>query len=123
PVREFAEPPHVDDAVDLLASAPLHAIAFGFTSSAYVIGRAGEAAMVERLAGGAHGIPVVAASAACVSGLNALGAQRIALFDPPWFDVELSRLGRAYYESAGFEVVYASPCQLPSDQWLIAPAD
>src|SRR5688500_16224722 len=38
PVRAFAEPPHVDDAVELLAAAPVQAIAFGFTSSAYVIG-------------------------------------------------------------------------------------
>jgi maleate isomerase len=33
PVRAFADPPLVDDAAELLASAPLHAIAYGFTSS------------------------------------------------------------------------------------------
>src|SRR5439155_18201781 len=33
PVRAFAEPPGVDDAVALLAAAPVHAIGFGFTSS------------------------------------------------------------------------------------------
>jgi maleate isomerase len=32
-------------------------------------------------------------------------------------------LGRRYYESAGFEVAYASPCGLPSDQAKIIPAD
>jgi maleate isomerase len=36
PVRAFAEPPFVDDATELLAAAPLHAIVFGFTSSSYV---------------------------------------------------------------------------------------
>jgi hypothetical protein len=36
PVRAFADPPLVDDAAELLASAPLHAIAYGFTSSSYV---------------------------------------------------------------------------------------
>ena len=33
PVRAFADPPLVDDAAELLASAPLHAIAYGFNSS------------------------------------------------------------------------------------------
>ena len=40
PVRAFAEPPHIDDAVALLAAAPVHTIGFGFTSSAYVLGAA-----------------------------------------------------------------------------------
>jgi maleate isomerase len=48
PVRAFADPPHVDAAVELLAASPLGAIAFGFTSSAYVIGGDGEAAMIGR---------------------------------------------------------------------------
>src|SRR5437867_11792604 len=36
PVRAFADPPLVDDAPELLASAPLHAIAYGFTISIFV---------------------------------------------------------------------------------------
>src|SRR5215213_7370121 len=32
PVRAFADPPLVDDATELLAAAPLHAIGFAFTS-------------------------------------------------------------------------------------------
>jgi maleate isomerase len=32
-------------------------------------------------------------------------------------------LGRRYYESAGFEVVYSAPCGLPSDQTKITPTD
>src|SRR5215210_6871903 len=43
PVRAFAEPPLVDDAAELLAAAPIDAIGYGFTSSAYVIGVEGEA--------------------------------------------------------------------------------
>ena len=35
-VRAYADPSYVDDAAELLAAAPLHAIAFGFTSSSYV---------------------------------------------------------------------------------------
>jgi maleate isomerase len=65
----------------------------------------------------------VATCAAAVEGLRALGASRIALFDAPWFDTELNDLGRRYYESAGFEVVYSAPCGLASDQTKITPSD
>ena len=58
-----------------------------------------------------------------MEGLRVLGARRIALIDPPWFDTELNGLGARYYESAGFEVVYSSPCGLPSDQTKITPAE
>ena len=123
PVRAFAEPPHVDSAAELLAAAPLDAIAYGFTSSAYVIGVEGEDGMIARLEQCTQGIPVVAACKAAVEGLRALGARRIALVDPPWFDAELNALGSRYYESSGFEVVYSSPCGLASDQRKITPSD
>ena len=121
PVRAFSEPPHVDDATERLASAPLHAIAYAFTSSAYVIGVDGEAAMVARLQGRSRGIPVVATSAATTDALRELGARRISLVSPPWFDAELDELGRQYYEDSGFEVIASGPCQLPSDQTSITP--
>lgn len=121
PVRAFAEPPGVDEAAALLAAAPVAAIAFAFTSSAYVIGARAEAHMLARLRERAHGLPVVATCAAAVEALRALGAGRIALVDPPWFDETLSELGRGYYEESGFEVPYAAPCGLPSDQALIRP--
>jgi maleate isomerase len=123
PVRAFAEPPHVDDAAELLAAAPLDVIAYGFTSSAYVIGAQGEAEMIRRLERRTRGIPVVAPCAAAVEALRALGASQIALVDPPWFDAELSRLGQRYYESSGFEVIQSGACELPSDQAKITPAD
>ena len=123
PVRAFAEPPHVDDAAELLAAAPLDAIVYGFTSSAYVIGVEGEAEMIARLEQRTRGIPVVAACRAVVEGLRVLNARRIALVDAPWFDTALNTLGRRYYESAGFEVVQSAPCGLPSEQAKITPAD
>jgi maleate isomerase len=123
PVRAFAEPPNLDNAAELLAAAPLNAIAYGFTSSAYVIGVEGESEMISRLERRTRGIPVVATCRAAVEGLRVLGARRIALIDPPWFDTELNGLGARYYESAGFGVVYSSPCGLPSDQKKITPAD
>jgi maleate isomerase len=121
PVKAFAEPPHVDNATELLAAAPLNVIAYGFTSSAYVIGVEDEAEMIARLERRSRGIPVVAACAAAVEGLRMLGARRVALVDPPWFDTELNRLGKRYYESAGFEVIYSVPCGLPSEQAKITP--
>jgi maleate isomerase len=122
PVRAFAEPPHVDDAAELLAGAPIDVIAFAFTSSAYVIGADGETSMLERLRTRTRGVPVVATCAAAVKALNVFQVERMALVDPPWFDAELNSMGRNYYEAAGFEVVYSSPCGIPSDQAKITPA-
>jgi len=123
PVRAFAEPPAVDSAAQILAAAPLQAIAYAFTSSAYVIGAAGEEAMVARLQQVTRDIPVVAASGSMVAALRALGIETVAVFDPPWFDQQLSELGRQYYTSAGLEVVHAGPCGLPSDQARIVPTE
>ncbi|MFI9063768.1 maleate cis-trans isomerase [Streptomyces sp. NPDC053429] len=123
PVRAFAEPPHVDAAAELLAAAPVDVLAFAFTSSAYVIGAEAEARMLDRLSARAHGLPVVGTCSATILALRAVDASRIALVDPPWFSAELDRLGRAYYEAAGFDVVYAAPCALPSGQQLIRPAE
>ena len=123
PVRAFAEPPHVDDAAELLATSPLDAIAFANTGAAYAIGLDGEAEMIARLERRTRGIPVLSTCAAAVDGLRVLGVSRVALFDPPWFDTVLSDLGRRYYESAGFDVVHSAPCGLPSDQAKITPAD
>lgn len=121
PVKRFAEPPELDDAAELLAAAPLHVIAYGFTSSAYVIGARGEADMVRRLQRRTRDIPVVTPCAAAVEALHALEADRIAVIDPPWFDAQLVALGRAYYEDAGFDVLAATACELPSDQTAITP--
>ena len=121
PVRALAEPPGVDEAAELLAAAPLDAIGYAFTSSAYVIGAEGEAAMVARLQTRTGGIPVAATCAAAVLALRALGVSRMALVDPPWFDEELDSLGAAYFRAQGFDVVHSGPAGLPSDQRRIEP--
>lgn len=123
PVRAFADPPLLDDAAELLAAAPLDAIGFGFTSSGYVIGADGEAAMVDRLERRTGGIPVVAACAAAVLALHALGVTRLVLIDPPWFDDELDALGASYFRDQGFDVVSSAPAGLPSDQRRIETSD
>jgi len=120
-VAAFAEPPGVDSAVQLLASAPVHVIGFGFTSSAYVSGRDGESSMLDRLRDQARGIPVVATCTALVDAIRALNGHRISLVSPPWFDAQLTALGADYFKSAGLDVVAAASCNLPSDQKAITP--
>ena len=122
PVQGFAESPELEAAAELLAASPLDAIGFGFTSSAYVIGAKGETAMIERLQDRTRGIPVVAASAATVDALRALRVESISLVTPPWFDAELTNLGRVYFENAGYEVVAAASAEIPSDQRSVTPA-
>ena len=81
PVRAFAELPYVDDATELLAAAPIGAVAFGLVPVAYVIGADAEAEMISRLQERAHGLPVVATCAAAVSALRLLRASRMMLVD------------------------------------------
>ena len=121
-VRAFAQPPGVDAAVELLSLAPLDVIGFGFTSSAYAIGRDGEVDMCARLTDRAGGLPVVASGAAMVDAALSLGAHRVFVVSPPWFDAQLVELGSQYFASAGLDVVAAASAVLPSDQRSIAPA-
>ena len=69
PVRAFADPPLVDDAAELLAAAPLHAIGFAFSGSSYVCGPADDAALRR----GWKGAPVVSRSPLPASAVLALG--------------------------------------------------
>ena len=123
PVAAFVEPPHIDDAVSLLAAAPVAVMGIGFTSSAYVTGADAEKELIDRLQSRSSGIPVVSTCAAAVDALRALGADRITVVDPPWFDDELDRLGAEYFSSQGLEVVSHAACDLPSNQRSINPAE
>jgi maleate isomerase len=121
PVRAIADPPAVDDAAEMLAMAPLHAIVFGFTSSSYVRGAADDAALKSRLEARTRGIPVVIPCAAAATALDALSVKQVALISPPWFSAEMDQQGVGYFQSQGFEVVYNGPAGLPSDQQAIQP--
>lgn len=101
----------------------MQTIGFGFTSSAYVLGAGREKDMIERLRCRAGGLPVVTPTAAAVAALRGLDVERVALVDPPWFDAELNGLGHDYFRAAGFDVVFAAPAQLPSDQQKITPGE
>jgi maleate isomerase len=121
PVRAFADPPLVDDAAELLAAAPLHAIGFAFTSSSYVRGAADDEILRRRLEARTRGIPVAISSVSAVLGLQALGVRRVALVDPPWFSAELTSLGVDYFTGQGFAVSHSASAGVPSEQRAINP--
>ena len=121
PVRAFAEPPAIDEAAALLAAAPLQAIAYGFFSSSYLLGPAGDRALQARLETRTRGIPVVIPGLAALRALRALGLRRIALLDPPWFSAELNKMGADYFRSEGCEVVHATAAKMAIGQQDIHP--
>jgi maleate isomerase len=122
-IRAFAEPPGVDEAVDLLADAPVSVIAYAFTSSSYLIGRDGDAALQRRLEGRLRGIPVLIPCVSAIMALRALGVRRLFLVHPPWFSADLDRLGGNYFREQGFEVSEAAAARLRGDQLSIQPAE
>jgi maleate isomerase len=103
--RLFAEPPHVDSAVELLAAVNPRAIMYAFMSSSYVLGPAGDEALRGRLERVAAGVPVIFAAEAASAALRIVNARRIAIVHPPWFSEETNEKGRAYFQSQGFAVV------------------
>jgi maleate isomerase len=122
-IRAFAEPPDVDKAVDLLADAPVGVIGYAFTSSSYLIGSDGDAALQRRLEARSRGIPVLIPCASAVLALRALGARRLYLVHPPWFSADLDRLGANYFREQGFEIAEAAAARLRGDQLGIQPSD
>jgi len=111
--RTFANPPHPDDATELLAALPLHAIVFAFTTSSYLMGAEGDQALKVRLEKRSNAIPVLFPCTAAVAAFRALGVRRIALIHPPWFADDVNQLGMAYFRGQGFDVTYASQVHPP----------
>ena len=103
--QSFAEPPHVDSAVELLTRVMPRAIIYAFTSSSYVLGAEADGPLRARLERRAGGIPVVLTCPAALEALRVLGVHRVALIHPPWFSEEVNAKGMDYFRSQGFEVV------------------
>ena len=121
-VRAFAEPPHVDLAVEMLATMPLGAIAYGFSSSSYLLGPEGDIDLRTRLENLTEGIPVAIPCPAVVLALHALGVSNLALINPPWFPEELSEFGAEYFRDSGVDIKYAaSATDLAPDQLSVHP--
>jgi maleate isomerase len=110
--RKFADPPHPDDATELLAALPTQAIVLAFTTTSYILGPGGEAALKARLEKRSKGVPLLLSGPAAVAAFRALGARRIALIHPPWFADDEQQMGVAYFRNQGFDVVYATQMQL-----------
>ena len=75
--RTYADPPGPDDCTELLAKLPLRCIVYAFTAGSYLLGPAGEQALVARLEKRSHGIPVLMPCVAVVAAFRALAARRI----------------------------------------------
>lgn len=121
PVRAFSQPPHIDDAAELLAAAPLDVIAYAFTSSSYIGGAVDDRKLTERLSDRTNGIPVIVTCQPAVLALHAVRATRVAVISPPWFSDELAAQGGEYFRSHGFEVVHSSPMDIAGGQLEVHP--
>ncbi|GAB3180983.1 maleate cis-trans isomerase family protein [Streptomyces incanus] len=121
PVRTFVQPPYLDQAVELLSASPLHALALGFTSSSYALKDQGEQELYDRLRPVTRGLPITGTTKAARAAFDALGARRIAVVNPPWFDETLSGQGADYFREFGYDVVHHGPSGLPSNQRAITP--
>lgn len=106
--RTFAEPPHVDSAIEALAGVAPHVILYAFTSSSYVLEAKEEEALRARLEQRGGGVPVLFTCSAGVSALRVVGAKRVAVIHPPWFSAQLNASGGQYYQAHGFEVVFCA---------------
>ncbi len=120
--RAFSEPPQVDSAAEMLSTMPLNAIAYGFTSSSYLLGPEGDERLKNRLEKITGEIPVAIPCLAVAMALRALGADKLALINPPWFPSDLSELGSDYFRNSGIAVVYAASAkELAPDQLSVQP--
>ena len=121
--RLFAEPSRVDPAIELLAAVKPHSIMYGFTSSSYVLGGAGDEALRTRLERVAAGIPVILAAEAACAALRAVNARRVVVIHPPWFSEETNDRGKAYFQSQGFAVVSCARLLPLRDFQEVPPAE
>ncbi len=119
--KAFAEPPAVDQAVASLSPLEPKAIIYAFTSSSYILGSGNDSLLQARLEKKSNGIPLIIQTAAVVSALQAIAAQRIALIHPPWYTPELDQLGAAYFTKAGVKVIHHGPALIKSDYGDILP--
>jgi maleate isomerase len=120
-LRALAASSLLDAAAETLGRGSLDAIVYASTSSGYALGFDAEAAATSRLSRKV-GLPVSATCTSAVLALRVLGAERIALVHPPWFDAELNELGAAYFQEEGFGVVSSTSADLSQDPERIEAA-
>jgi maleate isomerase len=120
-LRALTEPAVLAAAAGMLAR-PLDVAGYASTTSAYSVGFAREAELVETLSA-LLGVPVAGTCASAVLALRALAVERVAVIGAPWFDPDLNDLGAAYFRSQGFDVVSSTSAELSKESDRIAPAD
>jgi maleate isomerase len=127
--KTFSEPPHIDDAVEMLTAsgssspsglAPA-AILVAFATTSYLLGVQGSRELCARLESRSSGVPVVLTGDAATSAMHRLNVRRISLVFPPWFSS--SEPGTAFFQAQGFEVV-AAVCMEPKRTFMeVAPEE
>jgi maleate isomerase len=123
PGAGFVQPPATDEAVDRLVRVRPRAILWGYTSSSYALGAEADARVRARLEGRAKGIQVIFPCPAAAAALGEIGAQRICVVHPPWFTETVSEQGRAYWRSAGFDVLQCVRLEPLRDFTEVAPSE
>jgi maleate isomerase len=112
-MRAYLEPPRLDDAAELMASAPVHVVALCFTNTSYLGPVEDDRRLVERLERRTKGIPVITTRLSAVTALRALGARRLAIANPPWIEPAITERAKAFFADAGLAVVFASTIAMP----------
>lgn len=119
-VEGLARDPENGHAAGRLAERGAQAVAYGCTSGSYVLGPAGDAAIIQQMQA-ASGVPATTTSSAVVQALRALGAQSVAVLSPHIDDLN-ARL-HAYLEAAGFSVAAMVGLNLSCDIEAVEPAE
>jgi maleate isomerase len=119
-LRASVESAALDRAAATFRGRAFAAVVHASTTSGYVIGRRGEADLVERLSQ-RFDAPAVASCAAAAAALQAHGVGRVQLVHPPWFDDEFDELGAAYFLSQGIDTVVTKATGLTHDPAHVHP--
>jgi maleate isomerase len=119
-LRTSTEDAAIDRAAVTFAGTALDAVAHASTTTGYVIGARGEAALVARLSQRFE-VPAVASCAAAAAALRAHRVGKVQLVHPPWFDDDFDQLGAAYFRSQGFDTVVTKADDLPGDPSRVEP--
>ena len=121
--RSFAEPPHIDTAVELLAALRPRVIVSAYTGSSYALGADADDALRARLEALAPGAAVLLTAPAAAEALHFLDVRRVALVHPPWFSDQVNSQGRDYFRSRGFDVVSCARMTPLRDFSEVAPEE
>lgn len=119
-LRRLARPAALRPAVAWLCEASVDFIVYASTTSGDAIGRAAEVELVEGLRQMSN-VPVVTSGIAATQALGALGAHRVIVVHPPWFDDDMGDLAAAYFRSQGFDVAVSTATSLPKDPERVRP--